>query len=356
MHRSLVVVITAMGLALAAPAGAAVGVSGSVRCGDTLTTDTVLTHDLTCPEGNGLTLDAGVVLDLGGHRLVGPGGAGQAVTFDGSEPATVTHGTIQAWQTGVTSGETGALSTHTLRAVTFIENGTAAESFLTGGYVVESARFLRNGVDINAFRSAPGWRVTGSTFTDGGGVSLVGSAVEISGSRFAGTGVRCTDGTLRITLSTFRGAEQAVAHGDCGGTVTSSWFFRNQTAYSVESSDSATPNQVTGNTFLDNQDAVVARGAGVDLRLNSFISNDRAVYAPAPPDEDPFWVAHLERNVLLRNGDAIYSEIPGTLRGNVAIGNTGYGIYAPRATDLGGNIAFHNGVEPQCTGVVCSRR
>lgn len=64
----------------------------------------------------------------------------------------------------------------------------------------------------------------------------------------------------------------------------------------------------------------------------------------------------FDRDVLPRNGDAILSETAGTLRGNVAIGNTDYGIYAPRATDLGGNIAFRNDVEPQCTGVVCARR
>jgi hypothetical protein len=101
------------------------------------------------------------------------------------------------------------------------------------------------------------------------------TAVEISGSRFTGTGVRCTDGTSRITLSPFRGAQG---------------------------------------------------------------------------------VANLEGNIVLRNGDATYSELPGTLKGNVAISNTGYGIYAPRATDLGGNIAFRNGPEPQCTGAVCARR
>jgi hypothetical protein len=123
----------------------------------------------------------------------------------------------------------------------------------------------------------------------------------------------------------------------------------------VSSSNSQEPLPVTDSVFVGNEDAVIATGAGVALRDNRFIKNDRAVFAPAPPDDDPFWRVDLERNVLIRNGDAIYTEVPGSLGDNVAVKNTGYGIYAPRATDLGGNIAVRNGQEPQCTGVVCSR-
>ena len=42
-----------------------------------------------------------------------------------------------------------------------------------------------------------------------------------------------------------------------------------------------------------------------------------------------------------------------SIGGNSARNNTGWGINAPGATDLGGNTARHNGNEPQCVGVVC---
>ena len=42
-----------------------------------------------------------------------------------------------------------------------------------------------------------------------------------------------------------------------------------------------------------------------------------------------------------------------SIGGNDARNNTGWGIYAPGATDLGGNTAAHNGNQPQCVGVVC---
>jgi len=65
----------------------------------------------------------------------------------------------------------------------------------------------------------------------------------------------------------------------------------------------------------------------------------------------------IEQNTLRRNGDGInLLDVFGTalLGGNRAVNNTGWGINAPQATDLGGNTASGNGNEPQCVGVVCA--
>ena len=40
--------------------------------------------------------------------------------------------------------------------------------------------------------------------------------------------------------------------------------------------------------------------------------------------------------------------------GNDVRRSTGWGVCAPGALDLGGNVARNNGSEPQCVGVVCS--
>jgi hypothetical protein len=64
----------------------------------------------------------------------------------------------------------------------------------------------------------------------------------------------------------------------------------------------------------------------------------------------------VQDNVLRGNGDAIVideAEPDISLGGNTAIRNTGWGIYAPGVTDLGGNSARGNGNSPQCVGVVC---
>ena len=62
----------------------------------------------------------------------------------------------------------------------------------------------------------------------------------------------------------------------------------------------------------------------------------------------------LEENTFRRNRDAVLvPRAAASLRGNDAFRNSGQGIVAPNATDLGGNTARGNGVEPQCTGVTC---
>ena len=60
-------------------------------------------------------------------------------------------------------------------------------------------------------------------------------------------------------------------------------------------------------------------------------------------------------NVLTKNaGTGITTDLPGLPVGdNTATKNGGYGIYAPGAVDLGGNIAFGNTLG-QCVGVVCA--
>lgn len=52
----------------------------------------------------------------------------------------------------------------------------------------------------------------------------------------------------------------------------------------------------------------------------------------------------------------IESQLPGLAVGdNVAHRNGGYGIFAPGAVDLGGNVAYRN-AGGQCAGVTCERR
>ena len=75
-------------------------------------------------------------------------------------------------------------------------------------------------------------------------------------------------------------------------------------------------------------------------------------------ETDPLFGGTLtvERNQFIRNTDAIVSSMPGVIAANLVVKNSGIGIDAPNATDGGGNVAYKNGVEPQCTGVVCRLR
>ena len=111
---------------------------------------------------------------------------------------------------------------------------------------------------------------------------------------------------------------------------------------------------VSASTFRDNGTAVrVDARTTVDLRGSTFERNGTGYTATAGTPDG--YAALLEGNTFSRNGDGIRAEVPGTsLRQNTATRNTGWGIYAPGAVDLGGNVARRNGRSPQCVGVVCS--
>ena len=76
LAAGLLPVVLLASFGLAGPAQAA---EPPVACGSTLTVDTKLTKDLYCSAGDGLTLGPNVHLNLGGHRLVGPGSSGTGI-------------------------------------------------------------------------------------------------------------------------------------------------------------------------------------------------------------------------------------------------------------------------------------
>jgi hypothetical protein len=67
--------------------------------------------------------------------------------------------------------------------------------------------------------------------------------------------------------------------------------------------------------------------------------------------------AELSGNTFIGNRDGVHLSLKdgydgAILKGNVAVRNKRYGLYAPRATDLGGNRAAANG--RICLGVACT--
>jgi len=328
-------------------------------CGSTLTVDTVLRSDLVCA-GPGLTLAPGVSLDLHGHTVQGTaGGAGLTVASTGA--ATVKNGTLTGWDTAIRTlviwdgPGRGPLA---VDRVAFRDNGTGLDgtgdgglgakdvsvtrSTFTGNRVVAlSAELISVTIDRTTFadNTVGYWGDTGSsatvtdarfvrnnrafilteasgtiehsTFLDNPGalVSLgTVSGLTLTDSRVTGSDVAVngTGALSRITGSTFVANTTAVEVGDFGATITSSTFRGNQTTVSLVD-DLGNPTVVQGNTFRLNGDGLRLENANESVSIG----------------------------------------------GNDARQNSGWGIYAPGATDLGGNTAAHNGNQPQCVGVVC---
>jgi hypothetical protein len=337
-------------------------------CGSTVTTDTTLQANLSCPGASpALTLAKGVTLDLGGHALVGDGtGTGIEAAPEG---ATVRNGTVRGWDTGVTSDGVPADDSAALtllvedvrftdnhfglsalrgdinqsfwgptvvRTSTFARNDTALLASWGIRSTVEDSTFSRNGTAIDTNEARP--TVVGSTFRHNEtALRSYLSVVAISDSVFSDntTGIHAAITRLTLHSSIIRDSETAVDTVATRLSVEDSRLFRNGIAFTTDTSIGT----IARNTFRYNDTGF--QGTAAPPRLGSLT---------------------LQDNVFVRNGDGIITDPTGEdwttleLGGNRADRNDGWGIYAPGVTDLGGNTARGNTNEPQCTGVVCAPR
>lgn len=340
---------------VAAPASAA----PQPTCGSTLTVDTSLTADLTCA-GPGLTLGPGVTLNLKGHTLRGPGSAiGVAVSSEGA--ITVKNGTLAGWGAGIeTFGvpdtETGPL---TVDKVTFRHNDVglhAAGEDGTGLFrkptTVTRSTFTANDrallvewfVEVTVGRSA----FAGNTTA----IEVFDSQVDVADSGFVHntTAMQLVQSGTRVERSTFVGNPRGVAVLPVSGaTIVDSKFVGSDVA--VGGTGNPTVIHVTGNTFVANETGVSYDLSDGTVTGNTFLGNGTGFLSLRAPFEPVL----VQDNVFKLNGDGIHVTEGDPLiqvGGNVARRNTGYGIFAPGVTDLGGNTARLNGTD--CVGVVCT--
>ncbi|GCE77532.1 hypothetical protein [Cellulomonas biazotea] len=330
-------------------------------CGSTLTVDTRLRADLTCP-ADGLRLAPGVTLDLGGHTLRGPGtGVGVAVSNEGT--VTVRNGTLADWghavQTIFPADEESVSGPLVVRRVTVQDNAvgvSASGEDTTGRWrkptTVDRSTFLRNdiGLLVAWFGSA---EVDRSTFTDNR-VGLFNDAGDatVTDSRFLRNerGYVATEASGHIEGSTFADNATAVRQNNVGSvTIVDSRFTGSVTAVDAIGWEAA----VSGSTFVSNTTAVAVGEYGGAVIGSTFRQNGTTVRVPDMLSGP----ALVQDNTFLRNADGLDSTLGDPyleVGGNVARGNTGWGLHVPGATDLGGNTARNNGNEPQCVGVVCA--
>lgn len=337
---------------LAAGTPAAHAASPAVRCGDVLTSDARLTRTLRCTTSPGLTLAPGVSLDLGGHSLVGPG-TGTGIVTDPQAPTTLRNGAVRGWREGVLRDDEPG-TTLVVEDMVFRENVFALLSGNGADLDVRRSRFVDNGHAISTFYANA--TVSDSTFLRNESAVSSNAIMTVAQSRFVDNErtFQGSEARLRLTGSVVTGSAVVYYNYDgVGAQLEDNTFARNGAV--ITSEFSLDTDEILRNRFVDN-DLAVRATTPKHLVGNTFVGNRVAV--ASDPDQItpsvPF--VTMEGNTFRRNGDAVYLLHPASLKDTVAIANTGYGIYAPLATDLGGNVAYRNGVEPQCTGVVCATR
>ncbi|WP_199421553.1 right-handed parallel beta-helix repeat-containing protein [Actinotalea solisilvae] len=367
MMRSTTSLAAAVLLVLGAAAPAAAAAPPGPACGDTVTGEVHLTRNLTCTTV-GLVLAPGAVLDLDGHTLRGPGPvAGWALQTDvestvpGEAPVTVRDGRVMGWAQ-VLGAEAGVLDV-VVEDVRFTHNGTVMFAEQVHA-VVERSRFADNATAINGLGGAV--EVWDSTFVRNEVTALnLGPyypSIQVTGSRFADNGlaVGCSEGRVVVDSTTLRRNDAGVSSGWCEMTLTGSTLADNEVGLRtrmVSPTFQGLVDTISGNLFVRN-------GIGADLAVgatvadNTFLRNGRGLYSETA-EGVPVEQMVLAGNTAHRNElDGIWVDTTGTVevQGNAANHNGGQGIVVPHATDLGGNTARGNGVEPQCVGVVCAPR
>jgi parallel beta-helix repeat protein len=332
----------ALGASVAAVAYAALLVApaaANVDCGDTITQDTKLKHDLRNCTGDGLVIDASdVTLDLNGHVVDGDGsGGGHGVVIAPSRQGVVVkNGKVRQFNDGVFVGQEGR--GHRLLHLRLLDNrriGLHLEGAIENSLVrsVESA-----GNDDHGF----------SVFLSTG---IVFERATASGNGGRGFELAALDeGVVDESGARNNGDDGLFLDANSNGVLVRDFVAdRNQ--------DSGLLVSGSGHTLLRVR-SVKTDGDGITLfasrykLLDSFASNNAA---------DGVFVIAFADEGLLRGNTANENEDDGfdvdspdtTLRRNTANDNGNVGIDAVAGvTDLGGNRAKGNGGQ-DCVSVDC---
>lgn len=322
-----------VGVVAAAVVGAGTApASAAIECGDTITEDTKLKKDLQCGPGSDALFigTSGITLDLDGHKIQGSGANTAAVRVVGAENTKVVDGRIRGFANAVFVDTADNLSVRGLDIrgadsesieLIAVNDAAIAHNVIRGsdeGYHVEaSGASSRVRVSANEmegggieFTSGNRFRAVGNKIRNSAeeGVYVTDAAdVEVNGNEITGSSL---GGVVLTSLATdARVEDNLIERAGGGGVVTSS---------------GAEGVRVIGNRIL------FAKFNGMYV-----FNNTEAV---------------LRRNVVKRSeSDGIHVEDDDTLiEDNRAIRNGQQGIDSTSANGSG-NIARHNGLQPQCT-------
>ncbi|WP_412866013.1 right-handed parallel beta-helix repeat-containing protein [Cellulomonas sp. 179-A 9B4 NHS] len=273
---------------------------------------------------------------------------------------TVVNGTVRGWGAGlhVENGR-GAV-----RDVTFDRIAGIGIAVIESDMTIEDTTVRRSDVGLTLFAYGS-TTVARSRFIDNATAvtAAYSSVVTVEDSTLEGnaTAVECSDAMAYVARSRLARNTTAVSFFWCEGSgIQGSELVRNGTAMRTEPANPSSGSQregdqIFGNRF-DRNDVALDLGVNAHLQDNVFTRNGTAFRALTAGGLLEVGLFALERNTFNRNGDAVDVDTKIRMRDNVATRNTGWGIHTPAAEDLGGNVAWGNGREPQCVGVVCTGR
>jgi parallel beta-helix repeat protein len=384
---SLTVILSASILSLVAPPLEAL----AVACGDSISTDTTLTADLSCPE-DGLVIAAnGITLDLGGHAL---GGDGIGIVNDGFARVTIRNGAVVRFHRAIElrhadhalleglsmtdMSEQGGLAVRVenSRGVRIEGNSIDADDVLLMERC-HHCKVIDNYLDAETYGSFP-IRLVSSSHNRIVGNDIHGYAslsfVRSHGNLFARNDIWIDDDAGEPSVLLQNSHANSLRDNQVDGqgealALIDSWFNlvsgnRLASPHSVNPADSALLLLRAHLTWID-RNAIEALGCGILVsgRWNRLRWNQVAPTEVDSDCRDGIRVTAASRDTLVKGNhvqgfedDGIQVDSPRTaLRLNRTDGNGDLGIEAVAGVrDGGGNVAAGNGNPAQCVNVACS--
>ncbi|MBZ4329349.1 right-handed parallel beta-helix repeat-containing protein [Corallococcus sp. AS-1-12] len=346
-----------------------------VRCGDTLTTNTLLSHDLNCPSSAPFALQIdgdGIVLDLGGHTIRRTGPANndsQGIVI--ARGRMVRNGTVQGFGRGVTTTDSANLPSVRLHKLALLDNTAGVHNNNYANFLITDCRLSGNNIGLSSeFDASNGsFDVRSSVFTHNG-IAMFADFHDIDAldSTFTSNGrvFYCWQGVMRFRSST-------IAWNDAVGTIPNdgdgprfcsemrfeNTLIANNAAFAQATLPVWQPFKLSmiDSLVVHNGTGLQASTLSVYIDGNTFHDNasgltlaDREGFPTGP------MTGIVRGNQFLANdGDGLRVQPPSTpsVINNLALNNTGFGIYAPTAYDGGGNVARNN-TAGNCVGIVCA--
>lgn len=362
---------------------ASIGTSGAAPtdlCGTTVTASMTLTRNLRC-NGDGLRVAAdGVVIDLGGHAIVGLStGTGIGIAVDPAvQSVTIRNGTVRGFATDVQIGSSSfSISVAAQLTDVALKDATTSLSLNSASVTIRSSRINSpiashfhslfdvadshfGGVTFELGPDLPGSRFVDNEFVGGGITAVQNNLITITGNRFTGaaTAVSLLNSNNNIiTGNRFsrNGVGLQISHSiDGGGShIEANDFTNNAGVGAIVDRDVLDGTDIHDNVFRDNGAAGLwvraefpgKRGLSPALvRSNRFVGNG---FAPGAWVDENGAVLNEGAHIAANNGAGV------VLSDNVATGNAGAGIDTVGVTDGGGNRARRNGGPSQCAGLAC---
>jgi hypothetical protein len=216
VYRFVLAAVAAAALVTVAPEANSKGGTPITSCGQSVTTNAVLTQDLACA-GGGITVNApNVTIDLNGHTLTGDGGAVDNGVWVLASKVTVKNGVLRGFGTGLlASGVVDHLSIVNVAASGNSVFGFDLEDDSIS--VASSSASANNSDGIIVFGNAFSIKSSTTSSNGGNGINIDGAASKItsvisSGNRSRGISV------IHGTLASVRSSSVS-GNGDDGMVV-----------------------------------------------------------------------------------------------------------------------------------------